>query len=102
MTEYIDKATAVHCTDGDLEITGEENMVAVADYIQSVVQRLRQAQGVELIRCKECKHWRSGDGAFGRCYVIHEDEEIGTYKTMMECFAEDFCSWAERQGEQDD
>jgi hypothetical protein len=72
------------------------------DYIsQAYLEKIRALPSVKpkIVRCKECKHWRSGDGAFGRCYVVHEDEEIGTYKTMMECFAEDFCSWAERREE---
>ena len=85
MTEYIDREAAIRATDGELEITGEENMTAVADYIQSVVQRLRQAPAVELIRCKECKH---------SCEIF--TGLVCTNGVVKYTQPDKFCAWAER------
>lgn len=84
--ELIDKDTAVHCTDGELEITGEENMVAVADYIQGVVQKLKQAPGIDLIMCRDCKY----------CVSCYEDW-MCTHRVVRYVKLDDFCSWGERE-----
>lgn len=86
--ELIDKETAVHCTDGELSVTGEENMLAVADYIQNVVQRLREAPAVELIWCKECKH---------SCEIF--TGLVCTNGVVKYTEPDKFCAWAERSEE---
>lgn len=86
--ELIDKETAVRCTDGDLSITGEENMLAVADYIQSVVQKLKQAPGIDLVFCRNCKHFTQG-------YT----NPICTNRIVKYVKPDDFCSWGEGREE---
>ena len=88
MAEYIDKQTAVHCTDGELEITGEENMVAVADYIQSVVQKLRTEPGINIVMCRDCKHYTQGYTA-----------PMCTNRIVKYVKPNDFCSWGEGREE---
>ena len=46
----------------------------------------------ELIRCKDCKHWQ-----YESCFV--ESEECDADSIILDRFAFDFCSRAERKGE---
>ena len=59
------------------------------DWVEQIVNRLRndpEAEWVEIIRCKDCKHWREGT-AFSYC-----DKLYG-----MGVLDEDYCSFAERR-----
>lgn len=40
--EYIEREAAISATDGEIILTGAENMSAVAQYITSVVERLKK------------------------------------------------------------
>ena len=46
----------------------------------------------ELIRCKDCKHWQ-----YESCFV--ESEECDADSIILDRFAFDFCSRAERKEE---
>ena len=58
------------------------------DWVEQIVNRLRndpEAEWVEIIRCKDCKHWREGT-AFSYCDKL--------YGMGVE---DDYCSMAERR-----
>lgn len=84
MSDYIEREAAIRATDGDLTITGEDNMMAVAGYIQGVVERLKAVPGrpkgkwerVYPIRnksylrfCSVCREqcWYCGTGDYRYC-----------------------------------
>jgi hypothetical protein len=58
------------------------------DVVQNTRTLLRDAPSIDIVRCKECKHWVSDGGAIMFC----EHTDIPTD-------ANDFCSWGEREGE---
>ena len=66
-----------HATSTDFE----ETLVSVFDAIED-------APSIDIVRCKECKHWWNeyGDSA---C-MLHSDFTVS---------ADDFCSYGEREGE---
>ena len=49
----------------------------------------------ELIRCKDCKHWQ-----YDSCFV--ESEEGDADSIILDRFAFDFCSRAERRNDEAD
>lgn len=55
---------------------------------RDTAKRIEKIKGIDIVRCKECKHWRSDGGAMMVC----ENTDIPTD-------ACDFCSWGEREGE---
>lgn len=69
------------------------------DWIEQVIDRLRndpEAEWVEVIRCKDCKNWVGG-------YITDQDDFIppkcGKYQQYVGHSADDFCNFAERQEE---
>ena len=50
-------------------------------------KRIEKIQGIDIVRCKECKHWDTADG---ECYA-----DRGIYFPN----ADDYCSYGEREGE---
>ena len=52
---------------------------------------LENAPSVEIIRCRECRYWHSGE-----CWGI---PYRGDYDTSIDTKADDFCSYGEREGE---
>lgn len=76
MKEYICKEEPVY--DLDCNIT---------DYDLSII--------TELIRCKDCKHWQ-----YESCFA--ESEEGDADSIILDRFAFDFCSRAERRNDETD
>ena len=64
-------------------------------FFQGVVDRVRAADVVEVVRCKDCKHYRNHPN--GLCYA--HTEPCGTrYKGETICVEpDDFCSCGERK-----
>ena len=67
------------------------------DWVEQIVDRLRNdpdAEWVEIIRCKDCKHWTNniGDSKLRDNYC--NDEAHGFY---YQCSEDDYCSFAERR-----
>ena len=63
------------------------------DWVEQIVNRLRndpEAEWVEVTRCKDCKHWEGER----RGYFYYFEQ-----CSLHECTAssDDFCSWAERR-----
>ena len=55
--------------------------------------RLPSAQP-NIIRCKECKHWRGENSTYIYCQKLFNMGVLDVYDYMTE--EDDFCSWAER------
>lgn len=53
----------------------------------AAAERIKKIQSIDIVRCKECKHWDTADG---ECYA-----DRGIYFPK----ADDFCSYGEREGE---
>ena len=52
-------------------------------------KRIEKIQGIDIVRCKECKYWRNTDA-----------EKIPTASIACgNMHADDFCSYGEREGE---
>ena len=55
------------------------------------------ADVVEVVRCKDCKHFRPYDhGDFGEC------RKLGEFPDRPEMYEHDFCSYGERWNERGD
>ena len=74
------------CID-DICIPSDENdweeLVAFADAIA-------EQEPIDIVRCKECKHWCKGDEVYGICYRCPNTRQMRY---------DDFCSYGEREEE---
>ena len=60
MNDYILREDALNAFDGELEITGTKNKNAVMKLLQRGFHNIRKlpaADVVEVVRCKDCKHF---------------------------------------------
>lgn len=57
----------------------------IEDFMPEAKAWLNDAPSIDLVRCKECKHWDTADG---ECYA-----DRGIYFPK----ADDFCSYGERE-----
>lgn len=48
---------------------------------------IEDAPSIDIVRCKECKHWCKGDEVYGICYRCPNTRQMK---------ADDFCSYGER------
>ena len=53
-------------------------------------EALDTAPSIDIVRCKECKHWCKGDEVYGICYRCPNTRQMRY---------DDFCSYGEREGE---
>ena len=60
--------------------------VALQQPLYSVVSQIKQLDGIDIVRCKECKSWKSDGGALMCC-------EISQSLTLED----DYCSFGERR-----
>ncbi len=85
--EYIRKADTVdeiNANADDLEQNGGIPYAQGARAMAIVVEQMSPADVVPVVRCRDCKHWRS---YWGRCY---KHDEYGMA-------SDDFCSYGERK-----
>lgn len=54
------------------------------------ILKKRLANSIEVVRCKECKHWCKGDDVYGICNRCPNTRQMKY---------DDFCSYGERGGE---
>jgi len=47
------------------------------------------APSIDIVFCKECKHWTNGDDTYGICYRCANTRQMRY---------DDFCSYGEREG----
>ena len=74
-----------------IEVISYEGMWHTTETDEFVaVDNINQAPSIDIVRCKECKHWTNGDDTYGICYRC-------TNTRQMKC--DDFCSRGEREGE---
>jgi len=71
----------------------------IENAICDIVSNLPTIDAVQVVRCKECKHWKkdifqTGDNFVGIC------RRKAAIKSEFPCTADGFCSWAERRKEQ--
>ena len=62
------------------------------------IQHMPTIDAVQVVRCKECKHWKkdifqTGDNFVGIC------RRKAAIKSEFPCTADGFCKWAERRKE---
>ena len=55
--------------------------------IKNLANLISECEVIDIVRCKECKHWDTADG---ECYA-----DRGIYFPN----ADDYCSYGEREGE---
>ena len=59
-------------------------------YAQQVETQVKALPGIDIVRCRECKHWCKGDEVYGICYRCPNTRQMK---------ADDYCSYGERKGE---
>lgn len=59
-------------------------------YAQQVETQVKALPSIDIVRCRECKHWCKGDEVYGICYRCPNTRQMK---------ADDFCSRGEREGE---
>ena len=59
-------------------------------YVQQVETQVKALPGIDIVRCRECKHWCKGDEVYGICYRCPNTRQMRY---------DDFCSYGEREGE---
>ena len=62
------------------------------DWVEQIVNRLRndpEAEWVEIVRCKDCKHSEFWYRDKRRCFLWHEEG--------IDVFEDGFCNYAERR-----
>ena len=71
---------------------------AIVD-VQCAKDAMPTIDAVEVIRCKECKHWKKEISQFGDIF-IGMCRRKAAIKSEFPCTADGFCKWAERREEQ--
>ena len=56
-------------------------------YVQQVETQVKALPGIDIVPCKECKHWCKGDEVYGICYRCPNTRQMK---------ADDFCSYGSR------
>ena len=60
--------------------------------IEDIVDRIPTVDAVEVVRCKDCKHYIDG-----RCYIANRKPQFSYKMPLHICQADDFCSHGERR-----
>ena len=83
MSRYIDADALLAQYKGDV-LTAQ---VDYAEGVRDVIEDIKNAPSIDIVRCQDCKHWRDeyGDGACMRLDAWTD--------------ADDFCSYGEREVE---
>lgn len=66
-----------------------------ADFINKATKQMIEAPSIDIVRCKECKHWICNPNTekWGKCKWISDKQ----FDVVMN--ADDYCSYGEREGE---
>ncbi len=69
--------------------------VALQQPLYSVVSQMKQLEGIDIVRCRECRYCKRKRGTFrGEPIIFYRCEE-----NNRDVESDDFCSWGEREGE---
>ena len=96
MSRYIDADNAIErlgaylMTDAQIEYGGLASE-DIDDWKPIAIDILKGAPSIDIVFCKECKHWHSGN-----CWGIPFSGDDASY---IETEPNDFCSYGEREGE---
>ena len=67
----------------------------IIGWLCSIVDDAKSVDAVEVVRCKDCKHWEENDSIF--C-TAHKECRCGYWKGLFDyCKPLDFCSYGERK-----
>ena len=87
--DLIRRSDAIKALDANFTIKGKENTQTVLNYLELVRTRIESAPSIDIVRCKECKHWRNTDA-----------EKIPTASIACgNMHADDFCSYGQKGDE---
>lgn len=82
-----------------MRLIDADAFVAKLDHVPMIQEAIRKAMDTmptieqpEIIRCKDCKFWQDNNGGYPNMNCRWIDDETPD--------ADDFCSYAERKGEQ--
>ena len=120
MTEYIERKEAIkalrdNVTEMESDIYYGSNMGIPEDEIEDIVNEIPAADVVEIVRCKDCKHETELDKhcelnrtAYKHCNLWRGDETRNVwhkykkyYKDYSVVEPDDFCSYGERESDND-
>lgn len=69
--------------------------IALQQPLYSVVSQMKQLEGIDIVRCRECRYCKKKRGTFkGEPIIFYRCEE-----NNRDVENDDFCSWGEREGE---
>ena len=69
--------------------------VALQQPLYSVVSQIKQLEGIDIVRCRECRYCKMKRGTFkGEPIIFYRCEE-----NNRDVESDDYCSWGEREGE---
>ena len=83
MSRYIDAQEAFN-----LLADAPQAIVPKAIWKVGIQSILDQCNAIDIVRCKECKHWTNGDDTYGICYRCPNTRQMRF---------DDFCSYGERK-----
>ena len=84
MSRYVDAEWLKELYKPYASFNGKEYSVPIG----AILANIDDAPSIDIVRCKECKHWVSDGGAIMFC----EHTDVPTD-------ANDYCSYGEREGE---
>ena len=69
--------------------------VALQQPLYSVVSQIKQLEGIDIVRCRECRYCKRKHGTFkGEPIIFYRCEE-----NNRDVESDDYCSYGEREGE---
>ena len=69
--------------------------VALQQPLYSVVSQIKQLEGIDIVRCSECRYCKKKRGTFrGEPIIFYRCEE-----NNRDVESDDYCSYGEREGE---
>ena len=96
MDDLISRQAAIEAAIEGADEWGEGYSDSRDEMITNAIDKVPSAQP-EIIRCKDCKHWREGT-AFSYCDKLHG---MGVLDALDYMTAEDdYCSMAEREADE--
>lgn len=91
MSRYIDADVLIARIAGQMSYEIELETGNETDCVDLAEELLNDIPSIDIVRCKECKHWHSGN-----CWGIPFSGDDASY---IETESDDFCSYGEREGE---
>ena len=70
--------------------------VALQQPLYSVVSQIKQLEGIDIVRCRECRYCKKKRGTFkGEPIIFYRCEEHN-----RDVENDDYCSWGERKSDE--